>query len=838
MKKIIFILAISLISIQAFAQKATVSGMVYDEGTKKPLEFVTIVQEGTANAVNSKADGSFELKIPVNEPITVLFSLVGYIQDTVTVQLRKGENRSFQIKLKLRDTEEILIQDNRLEKEDGVQISEEEIESIKLIPTISINFETALGFFGLGVNSGTGGELSSQYSVRGGSYDENLIYVNDFEIYRPFLIRSGQQEGLTFPNIDLIRDLTFSSGGFEAKFGDKLSSVLNINYKRPDSLKASVGVSFLGASAHLEGAKFANPNNKSKKAFRYLLGARYKTTQYLLGSLDLQGEYKPNFTDFQGSFTYDFNKRWQLGFIGNYANSRYQFTPETLSTTLGLINFALQFNVEFEGQEIDQFNTYMTGVHLTKINEDKNYYLKFLASKYGSKESERFDIIGHYSLGELETDLGSSDFGEVVSILGTGTEHNYARNYLTADVTNVAHKGGWEWKNKDYGRSTQFMQWGVKYQREIINDQLNEWTRIDSAGYSLFYDTTQVLLNETIKTDINLSSNRFSGFVQNSWSISDSIREMNLTVGVRAQYWDLNGETILMPRFSLQYKPLKWEKDISFKLASGLYHQPPFYRELRNQQGEINKDVVSQKSLHVVTGMTYDFDWAGRPFRLLGEMYYKKLWDVVPYDIDNVRISYYGDNLATGYVTGLDLRLNGEFVKDTESWINLSFLRARESFTGVEHLLRTAQNPDTVFVVKDVPRPTDRFMNLSMFFQDYFPGQPRFKVHTILTVGSGLAFGLPDDNVVFRNIYRFKGYQRVDIGFSALLWDRNKDQYKKPNHILRFTKKTWMSLEVFNLLKISNTASNTWIKTVFLQQYAVPNYLTSRRINLRFKFEF
>ena len=281
MKKIIFILAISLISIQAFAQKATVSGMVYDEGTKKPLEFVTIVQEGTANAVNSKADGSFELKIPVNEPITVLFSLVGYIQDTVTVQLRKGENRSFQIKLKLRDTEEILIQDNRLEKEDGVQISEEEIESIKLIPTISINFETALGFFGLGVNSGTGGELSSQYSVRGGSYDENLIYVNDFEIYRPFLIRSGQQEGLTFPNIDLIRDLTFSSGGFEAKFGDKLSSVLNINYKRPDSLKASVGVSFLGASAHLEGAKFANPNNKSKKAFRYLLGARYKTTPYL-----------------------------------------------------------------------------------------------------------------------------------------------------------------------------------------------------------------------------------------------------------------------------------------------------------------------------------------------------------------------------------------------------------------------------------------------------------------------------------------------------------------------------------------------------------------------------
>lgn len=838
MKKIIFILILSLIGIQTFAQKGTVSGTIYDEATNKPLEFATIVQGGTANAVNSKADGSFAIKVPANKRVDIIFSLVNYIQDTITVQLKRGENYSVNINLKVRDTEEILIQDNKLEKEDGIKISEDEIENIKLIPTVSINFEKALSIFGLGVNSGTGGELSSQYSVRGGSYDENLIYVNDFEIYRPFLIRSGQQEGLTFPNIDLIRDLTFSSGGFEAKFGDKLSSVLNINYKRPDSLKASVGVSFLGASAHLEGAKFADPNNKSKKAFRYLLGARYKTTQYLLGSLDLQGEYRPNFTDFQGSFTYDFNKRWQLGLIGNYANSQYKFTPESRSSTLGLINFALQFVVDFEGQEIDQFNTYMSGVYLTNINEDKDYYLKFLASRYGSEESERFDIIGHYSLGELETDLGSDDFGEVVSILGTGTEHNYARNYLTSTVTNVAHKGGWEWRNKDYGRSTQFMQWGVKYQREEINDQLNEWTRLDSAGYSLIYDTTQVQLNEVLKTDINLSSNRFSGFVQNSWSISDSTHEMNLTLGVRAQYWDLNGETILMPRFSLQYKPLKWEKDVSFKLASGLYHQPPFYRELRNQQGEINKDVVSQKSLHVVTGLTYDFDWDGRPFRLLGEMYYKKLWDVVPYDIDNVRISYYGDNLATGYVTGLDLRLNGEFVKDTESWINLSFLRARESFTGVDHLLRTAQNPDTVFVVKDVPRPTDRFMNLSMFFQDYFPGKPRFKVHTILTVGTGLPFGLPDANVDFRNIYRFTGYQRVDIGFSALLWDRDKMQYKKPNHLLRFTKKTWMSLEIFNLLKISNSSSNTWIKTVFLQQYAVPNYLTSRRINLRFKFEF
>jgi hypothetical protein len=836
MKKFTFIFTVLLISIQAFAQKGVVSGIILDEDTRQPLEYVTVVQAGTSNAVNSNPDGTFILKIPANQSVSIIFSLVNYEQDTVKVRLAKGENRRIDVALKGREAQTIVIEDKRLEKSEGTGTTAD-VQSLKLIPTISLNFESALSIFGLGVNSGTGGELSSQYSVRGGSYDENLIYVNDFEIYRPFLIRSGEQEGLTFPNIDMIRDLTFSSGGFEAKYGDKLSSVLNINYKRPDSLKVSVGFSFLGASAHIEGAKFTDARNKSRNAFRYLIGARYKTTQYLLGSLDLKGEYRPNFTDFQGSFTYDFNKRWQLSLIGNYAGSKYRFTPETLSSTLGLINFALQFNVAFEGQEIDEFNTYMSGITLTNINEEKNYFLKLLASTYGSQESERFDIIGYYRLGVLETDLGSSEFGEVVSILGTGTEHNYARNYLNSMVTNVAHKGGWQWRERRSGEKTQFLQWGVKYQHETIDDQLNEWTRIDSAGYSLRYDTTQVLLDKVIKTDINLASNRFSGFVQNSWSVSDSLREINLTVGVRAQYWDLNQETILMPRLSLEYKPLTWEKEVSFKFATGLYHQPPFYRELRNQEGVINRDVVSQKSLHLVTGMTYDFDWDGRPFRLLGEVYYKRLWDIVPYDVDNVRIRYYGDNLATGYVTGLDLRLNGEFVKDTESWINLSFMRARESFTGVEHLLRTAENPDTILVVKDVPRPTDRLMNLSMFFQDYFPGKPQFKVHTMLTVGSGLPFGLPEDNIDYRNIYRFKGYQRVDIGFSALLWDKKK-RFEKPNHFLSFADNVWMSLEIFNLLKISNSASNTWVKTIFLQQYAVPNYLTSRRINLRFKFDF
>ena len=829
MKIKLSILLVFCIGTIALAQNATVFGTITDTKTGEPL-FASVILDN--KGVEANAAGLYEIKIPANKDITLIYSYVNYIADTVVVNLKKGERRQIDMTLLSRVFTEVVVEDSTLLNRDSDKPVD--VKPLKLIPTVSLNFEQVLGVIGLGVSAGTGGELSSQYSVRGGNYDENLIYINDFEIYRPFLIRSGQQEGLSFPNIDLIRDISFSSGGFDAKYGDKLSSVLNINYKRPDSLKASIGMSLLGGSAHLEGAVYKDKNKKTEKAFRYLMGARYKTTQYLLGSLDLAGEYSPNFFDFQGAFSYDFNESWQLSVLGNYNTSEYYFQPSQRNSTLGVIDFALQLNVDFEGQEIDEFNTYMGGIALTNINKEHNYFLKLLASRYGSQENEEFDILGYYELGVLETDLGSSNFGNVVSILGSGTEHRYARNYLTSNVSNIAHKGGWEWDKE--GSLTTFLQWGVKYQRETISDQLNEWKRLDSAGYSLVYDVNQVLLQDVVKTDILLESNRFSAFAQNTWNGADSTKEWSLTAGLRAQYWDLNNEFLFMPRARFLFKPKKWKRDISFKIATGLYHQPPFYRELRDQAGNVNEEVVSQKSWHLVLGSTYDFYWQGRRFRFLSEGYYKKLWDVVPYDIDNVRLRYYGDNLAEGYVTGLDFRLNGEFVKDTESWINLSFLRARERFIGVDHKIRTVENPDTALIVSDVSRPTDRFFNLSMFFQDYLPQNENFKVHLMLTFGSSLPFGLPEDNVEFRNIYRFSPYRRVDIGFSAALWNQ-KWKYTKPKHPLRKFENVWVSLEIFNLLKVANTSSNTWVKTIFLQQYAVPNYLTSRRINLRFKFD-
>jgi len=638
----------------------------------------------------------------------------------------------------------------------------------------------------------------------------------------------------------LVRDLSFSSGGFQAKYGDKLSSVLDVKYKLPDSLAASVGGSLLGGSAHIEGSIALD---STYRKFRYLIGARYKTTKYLLGSLDVQGEYQPNFADFQGYFTYDLSKNWQIGAIGNYNRSVYNFTPRSRSTALGIVNFGLELSTVFTGQEEDSFVNGMGGVSLTYIpDRQKNpFYLKFLSSNYRSSEVETIDIIGDYLLGEIETSLGSDDAGELVNVLGTGTQHQFVRNYLYLDVYNAEHKGGIEIQQdrNDEKDINHFVQWGVKFQRENIIDDLNEWERIDSAGYSLPFSESQVLVSEVLKTQNILSSNRFSAYAQETFSSKiNSLREWQLTVGVRANYWDLNQELNVSPRVQFLYKPLNKLREVSYKVAAGLYVQPPFYRELRRPDGSINRDLKSQKSAHVVAGLTYDFYLGNieKPFRFIAEAYYKQLWDVVSYEIDNVRIRYSGENDATGYVTGIDMRINGEFVKGAESWINLSFLRAREQITGVQHLDRERGVPEAI-EVNDVPRPSDQFMSLSIFFQDYLRKNENFKMHMNLTIGTGFPFGIKDNNEIYRNTYRFSPYHRVDIGFSLQLYDR-ADKAKKPNHFLGFTKSTWISLEVFNLMQVSNAASNTWIKTVYNTQFAIPNFLTSRRLNLRLKMDF
>jgi len=835
------ILVLGLSSLVLSAQDiATIQGRVYDVDTNEPIAFATIYMDGTSNATESDDEGSFQFEVAAGYDLVLVISRIGFKEARVDIaRLRPGDVANYEVGLTLEDSDiEVVISANKIENTGMIR---ESVEQMKLIPSASGNFESILPHLALGTSSGSGGELSSQYNVRGGNYDENLVYVNDFEIYRPQLIRAGQQEGLSFPNIDLVKDLTFSSGGFEAKYGDKLSSVLDIKYKRPEETAASASLSALGGSAHIEGS--IGLKDDSYRKLRYLGGVRYKTTKYLLGSLDTKGEYTPNFLDAQAYLTYDINRDWQVGVLGNYNRAEYEFEPTERNTGIGLIDFALQLRTFFEGQERDDFTNAMGGVSFTYLPErEKNpRYLKILASTYQSQENERFDILGFYNLAQVETDLGSSDFGEVVGILGSGTQHQYVRNFLKMNVSNAEVKGGIEFtkETSSQAEKSNFVQYSLKWQRETIDDRINEWERLDSAGYSLPYDPNSVQVLRSFKTNNDLVSQRFSGYIQNTFFTKlNNQREIKLSAGIRANYWDLNKEFIISPRAQLLYKPLSGKANKSYRLSAGLYNQPPFYRELRRPDGTLNTDLKSQKSFHLVGGFTWDFE-AGKKnrtdFKLISEIYYKRLWDLTSYEIDNVRIRYSGENDSEGYVAGIDLRVNGEFVPGAESWINLSFLTAKERLIGVQHREREEGSRDGA-EVKYVSRPTDQFMTLAMFFQDYLPKNENIKMNLNFTLGTGLPFGFPENNVVYRNSFKFSAYHRVDIGFAFQLWNRDWSG-KRPNHFLRFTKNTWASLEVFNLMGIENEASNTWIRTIFNTQYAIPNNLTSRRLNLRLRFD-
>jgi hypothetical protein len=853
MKHISIILPLLLLCIGTSAQNATLYGKVTDD-QNSPLIGASVYVEGNeASGTITDVNGLYELRIPSGKATNIVFSYTGYKTSSFKLsRIGEGERKKLDRQLKEEATSigpGAEVTANTSIEDDGMQ--KEEVEQLRILPNSTGSVESMLPGIGLGVTGGQGGgALSSQYSVRGGNYDENLVYVNDFEIYRPQLIRAGQQEGLTFPNMDMIRDLSFSSGGFNARYGDKLSSVLDIRYKRPTSTQGSVEMSLLGGTAHIEGSTKFKKDSTGYRRFRYIVGTRYKNTKYVLGSLDTEGEYTPNFTDVQGYFTFDITREWQLGLIGNYNRSQYQFIPTSRNTAFGLIDFALNLNTAFSGQEVDDFTTGMGGVSLSFVPErDKNpLYLKLLASSYQSDENERIDIIGDYLIGQIESDLGSDDFGEVVAVLGEGTQHQFVRNYLTSNVSNVQIKGGLEINKKveqelsmdglqEVGSTSHFLQWGAKYQNERINDKLNEWERLDSAGYSLPYSPFDVMVRSVLKTENNLNSHRAEAYFQDTWRHTKDSLDVRLSYGVRAAYWSMNGEFIVSPRMQFMFKP-RLKQDITFRLASGLYYQPPFYREMRRLDGTVNTDLLSQKSLHVVGGYTWDFEIGKTPFKFITEAYYKHLWDLVAYDLDNVRIRYSGDNDATGYVTGIDLRLNGEFVPGQESWVNLSFLRARERLDSIQHYKREVGTTDSI-LVKDVARPTDQLMSISIFFQDHLPKNENFRMHLNLTMGTGWPFGIPDNNIGPRNTYRFSPYHRVDIGFSFRLWDDDwPDKGKKNRNPFRFTRRTWLSLEAFNLLKVSNQASNTWIKTIYGSQFAVPNYLTSRRINLRLRMEF
>lgn len=842
MRKIIILSQLCfLLTTGLYSQQVVVFGLVRDAETGKAIDFVTVFLEGTSVATESDAFGQYRLELEAGQKGLLRFSRLGYEELSVAVQaMESGAKRNINVKMMPKTSDiEVVVKAGKIEDVGTVR---EEVTALRILPTASGNFESVLPHIALGLNAGAGGELTSQYSVRGGNYDENLVYVNDFEIFRPQLIRSGQQEGLSFPNIDLIRDLEFSSGGFEAKYGDKMSSVLDIRYKRPEEFHASVTASFLGASAHLEGSKRIGANAYNQ--LRYLLGVRYKTNAYLLGATDIKGEYVPTFTDIQGYLTYDITRAWQVACIANYNGSQYRFKPSSGRSKKGTIDFQLELNTLFEGSESNEFRYGMTGLAWTFVPERRKnpFFLKWLVSGYQGSEEEKYDILGYYRLSQIETALGDNT-GQEIAVLGTGTQHTFARNFLFNVIRNAEHKGGWEIQVPSLGKARQshFVQWGLKYQYELFDDRISEWERIDSAGYALPDDARQILLSKVLKSENQIHNDRWQVFLQDAFTWSGQRHEIKIIGGIRVAYRSLNRETMVSPRLQLLYKPLQAKSDISFKLAGGVYNQLPLYRELRRPDGTVNENLLSQKSLHVVAGMTYDFFWpriSKKPFRLISEVYYKRLLDLVSYELDNVRIRYAGENNASGYVTGVDVRLNGEFVPGAESWINLSFLKARERIEGVQHLrFAVVDSVRVPVVVNTVPRPTDQLMTLHMFFQDYLPGNENVKVNLNFSLGTGLPYGPRENNLAFRNFFRLKPYHRIDIGFSFQLW-KAAWRTRKPNHPLRFAENSWISLEAFNLLQIANQASVNWIKTLTNEEYALPNNLTGRRINLRLRVDF
>jgi hypothetical protein len=835
-----YCLTITLILSIALASHAqntgTVSGKVLDD-ENRPIELASVKILETNGGTATDVNGKYRLSIPANQSITLVFSFLGFSSERAVVRLKAGEEKVLNITL-IESSTMIpgpVVEDRQVRTTTLTRIDPKVAVAI---PSISGGVESLIKTMP-GVSSSN--ELSSQYSVRGGNFDENLVYVNDIEIYRPFLIRSGQQEGLSFLNSDLVSSILFSAGGFDAKYGDKMASVLDIQYKKPRELAGSFSGSLLGASAHIEGI------SKDAK-FTYLAGMRYKSNQYILKAMDTKGEYKPTFTDVQTYLSYELSPKFEIAFLGNYARNNYTVVPEDRETAFGTINEAYKFRVYFEGQEVDRFENYMGALSLS-WKPQQNVNLRLIGSAFRSLESETYDILGQYWIGRLDSNIGSGEYAEVVEAIGVGSYLNHARNNLDANVYSIEHRGAILFENMSW-------QWGAKFQHELIDDRLNEWVLIDSAGYSIPHPTNYpgtanenpaFDLNSSVRTDIMLSSNRYTAFLQNTWTLDGENDRVHLTSGIRLHYWDLNYQFLVSPRVTLSYRPV-WERDILFRFSAGYYHQPPFYRELRDLNGIINYDLKAQTSIHFVAAGDYNFIAWNRPFKFVTEVYYKHLENLVPYEIDNVRIRYHAKNNSKGFARGIDFKINGEFVAGIDSWASLSIMRTMEDIQddfyykyynaeGIE-VRASAVNEiadSTRFEPGYIPRPTDQRVNFSLFFQDYLPRNPTYKMHLNLLFGSGLTFG-PPGSPKYRHTLRIPPYRRVDIGFSKEII--GAESRLREGHLLHHFKSLWISLEVFNLLQVSNTVSYIWISDVRNRQYAIPNYLTPRQINLKLQATF
>ena len=805
MRRFLLVLLLTFVVCVAFSQNATYFGYVRD-ANKKPVEFANVIVVGTNIGTSTDASGYFEITVPSGKDLEVQISFLGYEPFSQKIKLKPNERK--QVTAVLNEGAVML------PTADIGATSERQVSGTRLNPQISMKIPTTGGFEDIlkalpSVSSNN--ELSSQYNVRGGNYDENLVFVNDIEVYRPQLIRSGQQEGLSFINPDMVSSILFSAGAFEPKYGDKMSSVLDIKYKKPTEFGASIMASLLGANAHVEGTS-------KNHLFRYNVGVRYKTSKYLLTSMDVSGHYDPSYIDAQTFLIYNITEKLELNFLGNFSSNMYKYIPLDGETSFGTVSEALKIRTYFEGQEVDRFNS-GTAAFSVNYNPNNNLNLKFIASGYYTNEEETYDILAQYYLNEIDQQLGATT-GDSVSNIGVGSFLDHARNYYDGFVVSAKHIGTFlKGENK--------LDWGVQTNYENYSYHVREWTMNDSADYSLPYSDNMVFLYHTDIANIGLQSVRASAYVQDSYLFKAEGADVSLGGGVRFNFWSFNKQFLASPRVNLSVKPTNWKPDMIFRFATGLYHQPPTIKEARRiSDGTLNPNLKAQSSAQVVVGMDYNFLAWGRPFKLVAEAYYKYMYNLNPYNVDNVQIKYYGENIAHGYAYGFEAKVNGEFVPGTESWVSLGLMRTYEDIVN-DFYTRTVENVvDTVYPGY-IPRPTDQLVNFGIFFQDYIPKAPTWKVFLSLHFGTGLPYG-PPNSERYMATGRMKAYRRVDFGISKQF------NFKKADWIKDF----WISLEVFNLLNTKNEISHTWITDIRGREYAVPSYLTGIRPNLKIVMKF
>lgn len=818
--KCLFLATLLLSSLFSFAQKrsAYVSGKILDEN-ENPISKVSVTILGRTSSIFSNDSGEFRIKVTAEKAFALVFSYTGYKNEQRNFLLSDNEEEKIVIRLERgsQELETVVVTDQRQRREAGL---------VNINPKNAINIPTPTG----GIESlikifvGSNNELTSQYSVRGGNYDENLVYVNDFEIFRPYLVRSGQQEGLSFINPEMTRSVNFYNGGFQARYGDKMSSVLDIQYKKPKQFGGSAYVGLLEQGMHLEGS---SKNNK----FTYLVGARNRNNRNLLSSQETKGNYVPSSADLQGLFTYQFNDKWSAELFGNISRTKFTLIPEfsqqTSSVFTPVLSANLGLDIFFDGKEEDRYQTNMIGLAVIQ-QVKKNLRLKWMVSRFENDEKESVDITGAYLFGERDFDKSNSTFGLIVNPLGAGVFQNYSRNRLNISVLNVGHRGY-------LNQGKHYIQWGITAEQQKVQDQLNEWQYQDSAGYSLPHNSSQLSLFSVLKSKATLDITRFSGYIQDNIIFKDSTG-FSLQAGLRYNYNSLNNEFLLSPRAGFSWKASKWKQDVIFRGAVGIYDQPAFYREYRRYDGTINKALRAQKSWQISGGFDYNFNANERPFRLTTEVYYKNMRDVVPYDIDNVHIRYSGENNAKAYATGIEMRLFGEIVKDAESWVSLGFMRTRENIDGDFYynykLDSLNQSVDSSLQQGGwFRRPSDRLITFGLFFQDYLSTNKNFKVYLNTIYGSNLPYNIPN-SVKYRNALIIDPYIRIDIGFSALLLDSDKSKRRSHNPFRDF-QNIWVTAEVFNIIDRPNTISYLLIKDFSNTIFTVPNRLTPRLLNLK-----